>query len=234
MITPKQIFLSTAIAAILIPALHANPILRRAKITFDGHGSGKCSIEVNVDGSAEVEISGDTGWLKTLSGRTAVWRRFHCNQPLPRDVGDFRFAAIEGHGAARLVRDPRRNGGRAVVRIDDPKSGPEDYAFVLHWTSSRGNGWPPPPQPGYPGGPGGFPMARAIRSCQEQVTSRLNGDGYRHVSFERTIPDDRPGRNNTLIGTASGKQGFVASRFSFSCYVEIPSGLVRSVDVRRR
>ncbi len=41
---------------------------RRATITGRG-GDGKCTIEVEVDGSAEVEVSGDVGLLRTLSGQ---------------------------------------------------------------------------------------------------------------------------------------------------------------------
>jgi hypothetical protein len=41
-----------------------------------GCDTGKCTIEVDVDGAAEVAVSGDSGRLRTLSGQTAVWRRF--------------------------------------------------------------------------------------------------------------------------------------------------------------
>src|SRR5712675_282266 len=92
---------------------------RRADIRGGG-GDGKCTIEIEVDDVAEVEISGDTARLRTLSGRPANWRRFVCNQPMPRNPADFRFSGVDGRGRQNLVRDPR-NGGLAVVRVEDPQ-----------------------------------------------------------------------------------------------------------------
>ncbi|HUE20559.1 MAG TPA: hypothetical protein VMQ86_02695 [Bryobacteraceae bacterium] len=258
----KQFFQSAAILALLLQPLHADGDFRRATITGGGGGNGWCTVEVNVDGTAEVEVSGDSGVLRTLSGQQAFWRRFQCNRPLPPNPSDFRFNRIAGRGAVRLIRNPRFNGGTAVVHIEDPKGGRAGYTFNLQWSGfggGGGGGWPPaplppapghppgpppqapgwpsapqPPAPGYPGGPGGFPMAKAIRICQDSVTNRLNRDGYPYVTFERTIPDDNPGRNDWVIGTVSGRRGFETSRFSFSCSVDFSSGRVRSVDVRRR
>src|SRR5580698_10292068 len=104
---------------------------------------GKCTLEVVVDGAAEVEISGDRATLRNISGALPRWRRFECTGPLPRNPGDFRFAGVDGRGRQQLVRDPR-NGGTAVIRIDDPDNGSEGYTFDIMW----GNAAPPPPPPG--------------------------------------------------------------------------------------
>jgi hypothetical protein len=77
-------------------------------------------------------------------------------------------------------------------------------------------------------------MARAIQICQDSVTDRLNRDGYSYVTFERTIPDNNPGRNDRVNGRVSAKRGFETTRFSFSCSVDFRSGRVRSVNVNRR
>lgn len=111
---------------------------RRADIRGGG-GSGKCTIEVVVDGVAEVEVRGDTARLRTLTGRTATWRRFVCNQVMPPNPGDFRFRGIDGRGRQELVRDPGR-GGVAVVRIEDSKGGSEGYTFDLEWQGAGGGG----------------------------------------------------------------------------------------------
>ena len=239
----KQLFLATAILAALVPAAQSNPIPRRATITGGG-GNGRCTIEVTVDGSAEIEISGDSGLLTTISGQPATWRRFQCNFPMPRNPVDFRFARIDGKGTVRLLQEPRSTGGRAVVRINDPKSGRGTYAFDLQWRGSAGGGWTPgppsPPPSGPPGPPEHWPapgdsqIARTVRACQDSVTDRLNQDGYQYVRFQRTIPDDNPGRHDWVTGTASAKRGYGTSWFSFSCSVDFNSGRVRSVDVRRR
>jgi len=60
----------------------AQQVSRRANITGNAV-DGKCTIEVSVDGSAEVEIRGKKGRMRNLSGRTPVWRRFDCNGRLP-------------------------------------------------------------------------------------------------------------------------------------------------------
>jgi hypothetical protein len=225
-----------AILAGIIPPAHANPVSRRATITGVG-GNGRCTIEVSVDGTAEVEVSSDKGLLTTISGQPAVWRRFQCNTPLPSNPADFRFVKVNGRGTVRLMQDPRSTGGRAVIHINDPKGSRAGYTFDLQWRGPGGGGWapgPPAPPAGHWPGQGTFPMSRAIRICQDSVTDRLHQDGYRYVTFQRTIPDDNPGRHDWVIGTVSGRQWFDTTQFSFSCSVDFGSGRVRSVDVSRR
>jgi hypothetical protein len=232
----KHMFLGAAILAGLIQPAHANPVSRRATITGGG-GNGRCTIEVSVDHAAEVEVSGDTGLLTTIAGQPSVWRRFQCNTPLPANPVDFRFVKIGGRGTVRLVQDPRSTRGRAVIHITDPQGSRGGYTFDLQWRASGGGGWapgPPTPPYGHGPGPGSLPMAKVIRICQDSVTDRLNLDGYPYVTFERTIPDDNPGRNDSVKGTVSGKREFETQRFWFSCSVDFGSGRVRSVDVRRR
>jgi hypothetical protein len=66
------------------------------------------------------------------------------------------------------------------------------------------------------------------------VADQLNRDGFRSVTFERTIPEDNPGRHDWVSGMVAGRSRVEAARFSFSCSVDFSSGRVRSVDVRRR
>jgi hypothetical protein len=206
-----------AAASVLLQAAHANPVPRRATITGGG-GNGRCTIDVIVDGAAEVEVSGDSGLLTTISGQTSVWRRFQCNTALPRNPAEFRVIRVSGRGTVRLTQDPRHTGGRAVIHIGDPV-----------YPGHPGSPNPPIPAPG----PGGFPMARVIRMCQDSVTDRLNQDGYSYITFERTTPDNNPGRNDWVTGTAKATRRFETRWFSFSCSVDFRAGIVRSVDVRR-
>jgi hypothetical protein len=111
---------------------------RRASMTGSRGDRGKCTIEVEVDGVAEVEVRGDTGYLRTLTGQPATWRRMECSDALPRNPTDFRFKGIDGRGNVNLVRDPRSNRGTAVVRIEDRKGGREGYTFDLEWTGASG------------------------------------------------------------------------------------------------
>jgi len=104
-----------------------------------GGGDGKCTIEVEVDSVAEVEIRGTVAHLRTRDGQRATWRRFDCNQPMPTRPNDFRFRGIDGRGRQDLVRDPS-NGGVAVIRIEDNKGGREGYTFDVMWRGGSDRG----------------------------------------------------------------------------------------------
>jgi hypothetical protein len=140
------IWITAALA--IAPAMAQPWQTYRGRITGGGGGRGKCTIEVRVDGSAEVEISGADGRMRTLSGATATWRRLECNAPLPANALEFTFKGIDGRGNQYLVREPAQNRGIAVVRIEDPQGGDEGYTFDLEW---RGAGGP------ISGGGGVFP-----------------------------------------------------------------------------
>src|SRR5258708_3183742 len=99
-------------------------------------GRGGRTIEGVVDGTAEVEVRGEQGVLRNLAGNPPQWRRFECTGPLPRNPAEFRFAGVDGRGRQDLIRDPR-NGGVAVVRIEDKDGGSEGYTFDLFWGGSK-------------------------------------------------------------------------------------------------
>jgi hypothetical protein len=149
---------------------------------------GKCTIEVVVDGAAEVEIRGATANLRDLSGAAPQWRRFECTGPLPANPSGFRFAGVDGRGRQELIREPR-NGGAAVVRIDDPDNGSEGYTFDIMW----GNAPPPPPPPqgrvegrGNDRGPGPDRDGDAFHRDREEA---FRGDNWRMHLFARIRED---------------------------------------------
>jgi hypothetical protein len=215
----KQWFLSPAILFLVAGSVHADTVSRRAAITGGG-GPGRCTVEVNIDHTAEVEIFGDQGNLKTLGGQPAFWRRFECNVPLPQTPHDFQIARVNGRGQVRLLKDPSSNRGVAVVHISDPKAGRGVYLVDIAWRIP-GSGW----------GPGAGPSR--IEKCQNAVSFRLNRDGYQVSSFGRIAPQHSPGPNDWISGEVIGRRGFESRRFSFSCTIERRSGQVRHVDVRR-
>src|ERR1035437_3474541 len=91
--------LLTVFAAVFVVAWPsgAQPQFER-RATMVGGGSfdrGKCTIEVVVDGIAEVEIRGDQGIIRNIAGQPAQWRRFQCSAPLPRNPAEFRFQGID-------------------------------------------------------------------------------------------------------------------------------------------
>lgn len=117
---------------------------RRTASIRGGDGEGKCTIEVVVDGVAQVEIRGQNASLRTISGAPSTFRRFECNQAMPDRPYGFRFEGVDGRGSQNLVRSPE-NGGQAVIRIEDPRGGREGYTFDIFWNGG-----------GYRGGGGGF------------------------------------------------------------------------------
>jgi hypothetical protein len=216
---------------------------RRATMVGGGGDRGKCTIEVVVDGIAEIEIRGDQGVIRNIAGRPAEWRRFQCNAPLPRNPAEFRFAGIDGRGKQQLVRDPRSD-GVAVVRIEDPQSGAEGYTFDLMWVGVN-------PGPGaYPAPsfdrdrdrdrdrrPNRFTVEQAVGVCQDSVR-RQAGDRYRdrRVEFLNTRIDDKPGRNDWVLGMIDVFRGRDEweGRYRFSCSVNFDNGVVRSVEIEPR
>lgn len=128
----KPILAIVTVAAVALPAFAQRGEPFRATVRGSGD-SGKCTIEVRVDDVAEVEVRGDTGYLRTLQGQPASWVRFVCNAPFPADMQEFKFKGIDGRGRVELRRDPRDNRGAAVVYIVDTKGGSEGYTFDLEW-----------------------------------------------------------------------------------------------------
>ena len=140
------------IGGLAVIPVSAQTFQRRADITGGGdRNRGKCTIEVVVDGAAEVEMRGDTAVLRNLEGRPPLWRRFVCNSPMPLNPAGFRFAGVDGRGRQTLVRSPE-GGAPAIVRIEDPQNGSEGYTFDVFW--EMGNyGTPFPPGQGAPPSP---------------------------------------------------------------------------------
>src|SRR5450759_2805031 len=194
--------LLTVFAAVIVVASPAGAQQFQRRATMVGSGGadrGKCTIEVVVDGVAEVEIRGDQGSIRNITGQPAQWRRFQCSAPLPRNPADFRFEGIDGRGRQDLVRDPR-NGGAAVVRIEDSKGGSEGYTFDLIW--GGGNGMPDRMPDRVPErAPRRYTVEQAVSVCQDSVRAQA-GDRFRgrRVEFLNTRIDDNPGRSDWVIG----------------------------------
>jgi hypothetical protein len=179
-----------AAAAMQLPAQYSQS--RRASIVGNGNGDqGKCTIEVDVDQSAEVEIRGDSGRIRTLSGQPATWRRFECTGPIPRNPTDFRFRGIDGRGRQQLVGDPRQS-GVAVVRIDDPKGGREGYTFDLEWRGGTTSGYG---QPGY--GQPGYNQPGYNQPGYGQAGGRYGSEPYNANPNDHRYDDRRGGHTVT-------------------------------------
>jgi hypothetical protein len=219
-----------ALTALVVSA-GAQTAERRA--TFNGRGgdNGKCTIEVEVDGVVDVEIRGDRGVLRTLSGQRGLWRRFECNAPLPANPGNFRFSGIDGRGSQILLQDPNSGRGAAIVRIQDPKGGAEGYTFDLEWRGGTSDDGPPlrPPLGGRDLGRGG---RNSIPACEEAVRGRaLQRYGTRNVEFGHVDLDNNPGPDDSVVGSFDVPRGAARGTYRFTCSVNLATGRVRAVDI---
>ncbi len=139
-------FRAIALVAVAFSASFAAEVTveQRARISGNSAGSeGECTVKVDVDGVADIEVRGDRARLRTLSGQPSRWVLFECNQTLPLNPSEFRFRGVDGRGRVNLVREPG-NSGMAVVRIEDTKGGREEYHFKLQWrggTGAVGGNW---------------------------------------------------------------------------------------------
>ena len=193
----QRFLVGIAVLASITGSAGAQTYSRRAT-TMAGTGGdrGKCTIEVVVDGAAEVEVRGDTANLRNLAGQPPQWRRFECNGPLPTNPVNFRFAGVDGRGRQQLVKDPR-NDGVAVVRIEDPQSGSEAYTFDLFWSNpySGANR-----NVSYQAGPGSQPLGRDPDAYYRNREAWFRGQNWRGQLFQRVREDVEYVTSVTLPG----------------------------------
>src|ERR1044071_9474408 len=101
-----RLFIGVAGCLVLAAPMFSQQVATYRAQMRGGGDHGKCTIEVDVDGVAEIEIQGDLGRMRTLSGNPARWPRMECNQPLPQNPQGFRFSGVDGRGRQSLLRDP--------------------------------------------------------------------------------------------------------------------------------
>ena len=167
-----------AIGVAAAAMLAAQDVQRRAAVGRGGpEGVGRCVVEVTVDGSAQVQIRGDSATLHNLAGAPPQFRQFECSRPIPADAREFQFRALEGRGRQELVSAPR-GGGPAVVTIEDPEGGMGTYRFELTW--NEGGGYRRPDE-GYRG--------EDRRPAGEYRDRFFQGEAWRRSFFQRVRED---------------------------------------------
>ncbi len=82
--------------------------------------------------------------------------------------------------------------------------------------------------------PGTVMNAGAIENCRHEVAERIRRQGYRDLDFTSINADNRPGRNDWVVGSVRAQGPDHPERFDFSCSVNLETGYVRSTDVTRR
>jgi len=75
---------------------------------------------------------------------------------------------------------------------------------------------------------------RAIQACEVAVEQRLTRQGNRRIDFGSANVDDRPGRNDWVVGTVSALDRGRPQWYDFACSADMRTGTVRDVQVTRR
>jgi hypothetical protein len=220
---------------------------RRANMVGGGSANGgRCVADIVVDGAAELQVSGDTASLRNLSGGRPEWRAFECTSPMPPNA-DIRVD-INGRGRAQLVSTPR-NGGPAVIRIEDPKGGAEVYQLQMTWTGYNAGGYQQPGFGGYRDDRredrgyrddrrddrqvgGNYGPQHAIQVCRDAVRQEaVNRFGTNDVNFRQIDVDDNPGRRDWIVGSIGVRRGWRNEQYPFSCSVNLENGRVREARI---
>jgi len=232
------------LAALCAAQAQGTESVRRATINGSRGTSGKCTIEVRVDIAAEVDISGDSGRLRTIAGQPATWTRMECSDPLPSQMSDFRFKGVDGRGQMRLVQDPRNNNSVAIIRIDDSKSGSEGYTFDIEWSGASGgapNGFETRSVPGLPSTTRGpirgsnrrISDEQAVDACRAELRDRATRDyGLRNIDVAAAQARGEEVTGTFNEGNALFRRGNAAP-YRFTCSVDYNSGQVRSLEIVR-
>jgi hypothetical protein len=228
-----RFLLTITAAAAIAGSAGAQSMQRRASMIPGGErNGGHCVADVVVDGAAELTVNGDTAGLRDLSGRPPQWRNFSCTGAMPRDA-DVRVD-IDGRGHAQVVSSPR-NGGPAVIRIEDSEGGAATYRVQLWWSAfdagvrqQAGNG-------GFRDGRNGrdnFGPQQAIQVCRDAVRQQAaERFGTNDVNFRRIDVDNDPGRRDWVVGMIDVGRGPRSDSYPFSCSVNFESGHVRSAQI---
>lgn len=224
------LFMLTAMGVAVTPAIAQ--IQQRAQIVGGGNNTGgRCTVEVVVDGTADVEIRADMANLRDISGQEPQFRRFECTGIMPPNPVNFQFRSLAGRGSQRLMRDPR-NGGTAEVRIEDPEAGADTYVFEIQW-SNGGDFGPGPGQGRFSDRERfmqTFDATRVMHQCQDAVR-REAAERYNAMDLafpEARIDDDHDWvRGRIEVTRGPGRQG----QYQFACALNRDTGQVRSVRI---
>jgi hypothetical protein len=207
----------------------------RARVSGDGSGNGKCTVEVTVDGIADIEVLGAEGRMRTLTGARASWKRLDCNMAMPPVPNNFHFTQQEARGPMTLTAQPGENRGVAAIHIEDPERGSRTYRFDLEWAGgsvfSNGGGrggsiFDPVPTGPTPGAAPETPQYGVIDTpvagWNDQVSFRGRGEGY-YRNFkgndallgEVVVNIERNGRVQVEFTTNQRERMVLAGRIMF-------------------
>jgi len=196
---------------------------------------GRCEIRVWVDNRAEVRMRGDSIFVRTLEGSKGRDEGSSCSQPIPyNSVRGFQIHQTAGRNRVALAQEPSRmNNYTAMIAIDDPQGGGDDYAFEVSWQAETEVT--------------AAPFFDTVRACQDTVRARFQGENGRgsYIDFnnfaDRLGQDPGPGRNaeryqgpgrnrgqESIQGRGSARNVSESRDLTYSCVIDTREGQVVS------
>ena len=146
---------------------------------------GRCEVRVWVDNRAEVRMRGDTIFVRTVEGSKGRDEGSSCSQPIPyNSVRGFQIRQTAGRTRVALAQEPSRmNNYTAMIAIDDPQGGGDNYAFEVTWQAEADVAAAP------------APFFDDIRACQDTVRARFQSQNGRGSYIDFNSFADRLGQN---------------------------------------
>ncbi len=99
-----------------------------------------------VDREVQIVMQGNRIWTQNIGPTEPGRARSRMLSDLPRTNGAVRVQVMNGRGNVDVIQQPNAgNGFTTIVRIQDPRSGSDDYRVVGYWQGlSNGGyvGWP--------------------------------------------------------------------------------------------
>ena len=155
---------------------------------------GRCEIRVWVDNRAEVRMRGDTIFVRTMEGSKGRDEGSSCSQPIPYNgVRGFQIRQTAGRNKVALAEEPSRvNNYTAMIAIDDPQGGGDNYAFDVTWQAEADVAAVP------------APFFDDVRACQDTVRARFQSQNGRGSYIDFNAFADGRGENQ-VQGRDSGR-----------------------------
>ena len=99
-----------------------------------------------VDREVQIVMRGDQVWTRNVGATEPGYSRSRTISALPRLDGQVRVQVMNGRGDVAVIQQPSaQNSFTTIVRIQDPRSGSDNYRLVGYWEGySNGEyvGWP--------------------------------------------------------------------------------------------
>ena len=103
-----------------------------------GTVNGTATWSGRVDKTANIIISGNTIRAVDVSNTGLTTTQQYVNGSLPRRASTVTVRREDGRGTVRVLEQPNsRNNYQAVIRIEDPRGGADNYRIEVSWQSSN-------------------------------------------------------------------------------------------------